>query len=195
MTSFRTRRERKTSSPIPDDAPVTPRWQSSIVILPVLSSVALLATCSGWRESALHQGDSLQRDLKPGEAHVYLVPLAVGESALIVVNQMGVDVVVEVRDPAGKIIASVDSPNGRKGDEPVLLEADSHGTFTLRVRAIDANEPAAKYSLRYAWRRSARATEAALHASQQWLTRHTPERGGLENLLRSPSRINDGEVT
>ena len=51
-----------------------------------------------------------ERDLKPGEAHAYLVPLAVGESALIVVNQMGVDVVVEVEDPAGKTIASVDSP-------------------------------------------------------------------------------------
>src|SRR5262245_34784365 len=86
-------------------------------ILAALSSVALLAACSGWRESALRQGDSLERDLKPGEAHVYLVPLAVGESALIVVKQMGVDVVVEVRDPAGKTIASVDSPNGRNGDE------------------------------------------------------------------------------
>jgi len=150
---------------------VTPRWQSSIVILPALGSVALLVACSGGRESALHQGDSLERNLKPGEAHVYLVPLAVGESALIVVNQMGVDVVVEVRDQAGKIVASVDSPNGRKGDEPVLLEADSHGAFTLRVRPIDTNEPAAKYSLRYAWRRSARATKAALQASQQWLTR------------------------
>jgi erythromycin esterase len=118
-------------------------------IFAALGSVALLAACGGWRENALRQGDSLERELKPGEAHVYLVPLAVGESALIVVNQMGVDVVVEARDPAGKIIASVDSPNGRNGDEPVLLESDGRGTFTLRVRPFDANEPAAKYSLRY----------------------------------------------
>lgn len=139
------------------------------LILAALGSVAILAACGGWRESALHQGDSLERELKPGEAHVYLVPLAAGESALIVVKQMGVDVVVELLDPTGKTIASVDSPNGRNGDEPVLLEPDGDGTFTLRVRPIDANEPAAKYSLRYAWRRSAQATESALHASQQWL--------------------------
>lgn len=139
------------------------------MILAALGSVALLGACGGWRESALRQGDSLERELKPGDVHVYLVPLAVGESALIVVNQMGVDVVVEVRDPAGKTIASVDSPNGRNGDEPVLLEPDSGGTFTLRVRPIDANEPAAKYSLHYRWRRTAQATEAARRASQQWL--------------------------
>jgi erythromycin esterase len=136
------------------------------ILLAVLGSVALLAACG---ERALRQGDSLERELKPGDAHVYLVPLAVGESALLVVKQLGVDVVVEVRDPAGKTIASVDSPNGRNGDEPVLLEPDGRGTFTLRVRPIDANEPAAKYGLRYVWRRSAPATAAAVHASQQWL--------------------------
>ena len=137
--------------------------------LAALGSVAVLAACSGWRERPLRQGDSLERELKPGEEHAYSVPLAVGESAFIVVKQMGVDVVGEVRDPAGKVVASVDSPNGRNGDEPVLLEPDSGGTFTLRVRPIDANEPAAKYSLRYVWRRTAQATEGALHAARQWL--------------------------
>jgi len=179
------------------------------VILAALGSVALLAACSGSGEtsSAISQGDSFERELEPGEVHVYLVPLAVGESALIVVQQKGVDVVVEVRDPEGKIIASIDSPNGRNGDEPVLLEPEGRGTLTLRVRPIDANEPAAKYSLRYAWRRDAQATRAALHASQQWLANasvaipasgvvpHTTPLSALDPWLNGVRVVGIGEAT
>ena len=141
------------------------------VVLAAAGWVALVAalSVSGKTSRAIRPGDSFETGLRPGEAHNYSVALDGGESALIVVNQMGVDVVVEVQDPAGKVIASVDSPNGRNGDEPALLEPQGRGTFTLRVRPIDANEPAAKYSLRYVWRRDAQATRRVLLASQRWL--------------------------
>jgi erythromycin esterase len=132
-------------------------------------SFALLAACnSGARE--IKPGGSFEVALKPGETHEYSVTLDTLESALVTVTQKGIDVVVEVRDDAGKVIASVDSPNGRNGDEPVLLEPEGKGTFTLRVRPIDAREPAAKYSMRYQWRRDAQATGAARFEAQRWLT-------------------------
>jgi erythromycin esterase len=131
-------------------------------------SLALLAACnSGARE--IKPGDSFEVALKAGETHEYSVTLDTMESAFVTVNQMGIDVVVEVRDAAGQIVAAVDSPNGRNGDEPVLLEPVDKGIFTLRVRPIDAREPAAKYSVRYQWRRDAQATGGARFDAQHWL--------------------------
>ncbi|HJQ99669.1 MAG TPA: erythromycin esterase family protein [Candidatus Polarisedimenticolaceae bacterium] len=165
-----------------------------------LGAIALLAACrgSGKSSSEIRQGDSFERELNPGEEHVYAVPLAAGESALVVVEQRGVDIVVEVLDPTGKTIASVDSPNGRQGDEPVLLEPEAGGTFTLRVRPIGADEPAARYELRYAWRRDAQATAAALHASQQWLARASaaiPPIPALDPWLKGVRVVGIGEAT
>src|SRR6185437_11043102 len=55
--------------------------------------------------------------LSPTVAHDYRLRLSKGESVDLVVQQIGVDVVVEVRDPRGRV-SSIDSPNGRNGPEP-----------------------------------------------------------------------------
>src|SRR5262245_27359880 len=135
----------------------------------VASSFLVLVSCGGSGQRAIRPGDSFERELRPGDTHIYSVALGAGESAFVVVNQMGIDVIVDVIDPAGKVIASVDSPNGRNGDEPVLLEPEARGTYLLRVRPIDANEPVAKYSARYPWRRDAQETGAVVDAARRWL--------------------------
>ena len=146
-------------------------------IAAVVGALTFLGACadSSGAVRAIRSGNFVEKDLKPSEAHDYSVELDSGESALVTVNQMGIDVLVEVRDPQEKLIASVDSPNGRNGDEVVLLEPATGGTYTLRVRPIGPNEPSAKYSLRYQWRRDATRTAADTDAARQWLAQQSME--------------------
>jgi len=73
--------------------------------------------------------------------------LSSGESATVIVLQMGVDVVVDLTGPDGKLIDSVDSPNGREGDEPVEILSRRTGDYLVRVRSIDAREPEGRYRI------------------------------------------------
>jgi erythromycin esterase len=151
--------------------------ERSASIAAAVCTLAFLGACADSSGAAreIRGGDSFEKDLKPSEAHDYSVRLDSGESALVTVNQMGIDVVVEVRDPHDKLIASIDSPNGRNGDEVVLLEPAADGTYTLRVRPIDPKEPSAKYSVRYQWRRDAAQTAAVAAAARQWLAQQSVE--------------------
>src|SRR6185295_913196 len=94
--------------------------------------------------------------------HRYGLALRHGESCEVVVTQDGVDVVVEVYAPDRARIASVDSPNGRHGDELVEVFATMDGTHEIVVRAIDRNEPAGAYEIKLGQRRDQAATRRLL---------------------------------
>jgi erythromycin esterase len=144
----------------------------------VACALALLMTGANAQQAQTRRilpGDSFEVGLKPGQDHSYSLMLGQGESALIVVRQLGVDVIVEVTDSQGGVIATIDSPNGRNGDEVVPIEADVAGLYSLRVRPFDANEPAAKFSMQFAWQRDARETTAAVETARQWLARSSAE--------------------
>jgi len=75
--------------------------------------------------------------LAAGATDRYPVALRQGESAAIVVTQQGVDVVVETFAPDGARLATVDSPNGREGDEPTEIVAARAGEYHVVVRALE----------------------------------------------------------
>jgi erythromycin esterase len=102
--------------------------------------------------------------IAPGAAHDYTLRLGRGQSADLVVLQQGVDLVVEVRDARDSLVLSVDSPNGRDGEEPVELFAGRAESFRVRIRPYSPQEPAGRYRLRVLALRDARATRALLAA-------------------------------
>jgi hypothetical protein len=137
--------------------------------------------------------------LQPGASHDYEVQLGRGESAQIVVRQQGVDVVVEVRAPDGKLIDAVDGPTGRNGDERVEIIALVGGRYSLRVRPFDANEPAGKYRLEVQALRSARETAKLLRTradarkdAAEWLRARS---GTIDPLAARARVIGLGEAT
>ena len=81
----------------------------------------------------LEQGKPIERELKYKEAHNYKLTLASGQFLNAAVNQRGIDVVVRVFAPDERLLAEIDSPNGRQGDEPIALEAKSAGTYRIEV--------------------------------------------------------------
>jgi erythromycin esterase len=112
-------------------------------------------------------GASHEVTLPKGATHGYEVALRRGESAAIVVEQKGVDVIVDVHDPRGLLIDSVDGPTGRAGEERVEILATNAGRFALTVKPFSAHEPEAQYTIRLAALNSAAKTAAILRERQQ----------------------------
>ena len=131
-----------------------------------------------------------ERELSHGGFFDYMVRLAVGESADVVVHQLGVDVVVDVTAADGRLLDSIDSPTGRTGDEIVEIIAKEAGTYRLRVRPFDGQEPVGKFVLEVRALRTRGETEKLLQQRQHardeaatWLRRHGQMlKGPIENL-------------
>ena len=145
----------------------------------LLSGIVALVVCPDLQAQApreLRGGAAFDTTLSASAPHGYRLRLSKGESVDLIVQQQGVDVVVEVRDPRGRM-SSFDSPNGRNGPEPVEIIADEAGLYSLRVRAFDAREPVGRYHLQInAWRNAAetaallRARELARDSATAWLS-------------------------
>lgn len=95
----------------------------------------------------INRSTMIDETLRPGSSHDYLLGLQRGESAVVAVRQQGVDVIVDVRNPAGKLLDSIDSPTGRSGDEIVEVIAQESGPYRLTVRPFNNNEPVGTYRL------------------------------------------------
>ncbi|HEY2295602.1 MAG TPA: hypothetical protein VGM86_33270, partial [Thermoanaerobaculia bacterium] len=87
-----------------------------------------------------------------GETKTYLLDLAAGTFADLVVDQRGIDVAVTVKGPDGRLLASSDSSFGAWGGEPVPVIAERSGQYRLEVQHIATAtlEPGGKYEVRLA---------------------------------------------
>lgn len=95
----------------------------------------------------LEFGKVIERELRAGQAHAYLIDLEANQFLHLIVNQEGVDVVVTVYDPNRKELLKVDSPNGSQGPEPVQFIAQLSGRFRIEVAALE-QDAAGKYSVK-----------------------------------------------
>ncbi|MDB4890398.1 MAG: hypothetical protein JWL61_2253 [Gemmatimonadetes bacterium] len=138
-----------------------PIFIPSAILVALISYVTALSAQSATTR-ALSAGTTFDTTLAASGVHRYAMVLRRGQSANVVVTQMGVDVVIEVRSPDGNVIGSFDSPNGRDGDEPVEIMASAGGIYVLSVQPIDEREPQGRYRLRVIALRDEAATTAML---------------------------------
>lgn len=96
----------------------------------------------------LTQGQTLERELAGGESHYYKIKVAANQYLKIIVEQKGIDVVVELYLPDGKKLVEVDSPNGTQGPEPVEIIAPTDGDYSLKVRSLEEKAPSGKYEVK-----------------------------------------------
>ncbi len=96
----------------------------------------------------LRAGAAIERDLKGGEGHDYRLSLAGGQCAAIVVEQRGIDVVVQVREHGGKLLAEFDFESRKDGNESLVLTADSTVDYTVNVKARYPMDAVARYQVR-----------------------------------------------
>jgi CHAT domain-containing protein/Tfp pilus assembly protein PilF len=73
--------------------------------------------------------------LAPGEQHRFAVDLAAGEILEVEAEQSGVDLVLQVLDPAEVSVAQVDSPYAERGVERAIVAVVDAGRYTVLLTA------------------------------------------------------------
>jgi erythromycin esterase len=141
--------------------------------------------------SVIVAGAARETTLGPGAAHEYELQLRRGESADVVVQQKGVDVVVELRAPNGVLVDEIDGPTGRNGDERVEIIAAEGGPYRLTVRPYGAGEPAGAYRIEVRAVRSVAATGALLQARAAARARATDWLRARSALLADPKPFDE----
>jgi CHAT domain-containing protein/Tfp pilus assembly protein PilF len=131
----------------------------------------------------LAQARTVERELKRGEAHTYLINLQPGQFLRVLVVQQSLNVWVVLRDPAGVKLVQVDLAD-EYGTEPVSYEAQAGGDYLLEVTSSSAMKLAGRYSVE---------SFVKSHASADDITRATAEQLLIEakELFRSgrPSNL------
>ncbi|MBO0719360.1 MAG: tetratricopeptide repeat protein [Blastocatellia bacterium] len=115
----------------------------------------------------LEREKPIRRELTGGEQHRYQVRLIADSTLKLVVEQQGIDVVVQVSGPDGKQILEFDSESRPEGPESVSLVAEVTGGFRLMVRPREKCAAAGKYEIRIEEVRPATDTDRALHDARK----------------------------
>jgi pimeloyl-ACP methyl ester carboxylesterase len=96
----------------------------------------------------LTSGLNHERTLGPGENHVYTITLQEGAAVLGEADQHGADLAIDIFGPDGKLIRTVDSPNGTEGPEPIDLTAFRTGIYKLVIHMLDEKAMPGKYVMK-----------------------------------------------
>src|SRR5271154_421528 len=93
----------------------------------------------------LEPGKPLERTMQAREKHFYEIRLQPGQFLHADVEQLGIDVYLILFAPDGKVIASMNSPNGDFGPEKISTIAQQPGTYILEVESNDEPVPVGRY--------------------------------------------------
>ncbi len=96
----------------------------------------------------LTSGLSQERTLGPGDNHVYSITMHEGAAVLGEADQHGIDLIIDIFGPDGKLIRTVDSPNGTEGPEPLDLTAFQTGLYKLVIHTLDEKATPGKYVMK-----------------------------------------------
>jgi len=116
--------------------------------IPVLILFALTACTSINKDNAFISGDLTPGILVDGqllenESDIYKVTLDSNSFVYGVVNQISVDVVVNIKDSADNLLASIDGP--ARGMETFIFETSKKGEYKIEVAPFEENT--GKYSI------------------------------------------------
>ena len=136
----------------------------------VFLAPALLLGLAAQPLAVLSPGAPVERQLAGGDLHDYRLSLERGEYAGVAVEQRGIDVVVQVFDPAGKLAAEYDAESRKTGREFAGIAADTPGDFRVRIKAAYSKAAAGHYDIRLAEKRPASDEDRSGFASHRLRT-------------------------
>ncbi len=93
----------------------------------------------------LEAGKILEETLGGGEKHSYEIQADAGQFLHVSVEHRGIEVASILYDPAGKQIASMQSPTGAFGLDQVSIIADLKGAYRLEIAPTDKSARAGSY--------------------------------------------------
>lgn len=142
---------------------IPPRLKPSTLITRIALALLLAASAATAQTPGeprpLAPGQSLERELTGAESHRYLVSLQEDEFFQVRVEQKGADVLLKLSDAAGRVLATMDSPNGKEGPETLSHVAARAGAYTLEVGGLDEQAARGFYTVRREVARAATARD------------------------------------
>jgi hypothetical protein len=114
----------------------------ALILVPFLICFPLAVTAQT-QTTALQLGTPIERQLGPGQVHEFTVNLEENSYIQFVVEQRGIDVIVKVYTPGGKVLGEYDSPNGGEGPEHVSFVAGTAGSYRVSVAPLDPTDASA----------------------------------------------------
>ncbi len=114
-----------------------------LLVVGLFSGASAVPGGAGEDAEALLPGDIRERSIAAGKADAYRVEVE-DAPILIVVEQRGIDLVVEVLGPGEQGSRAVDA-SSRWGREVVLLPADAVGRHRIEVRPLTQGVPPGRY--------------------------------------------------
>jgi CHAT domain-containing protein len=115
----------------------------------------------------LEPGKPIERELAGGQSHSYQLTLDAGQYLHLVVEQSGIDVVVELCGPDGKQIAEFKFESWNQGKETVEHVAETKGSYRLNVRPRQRRATAGGYEIRIEEVRAATENDGALQEARK----------------------------
>jgi hypothetical protein len=97
----------------------------------------LLCVIAHGQEAKLVPGQPDERALAGGESHTYQLTLAAGQFLRVIVQQKGIDVVVQLMTPDGKPLGEADF-TGTSGQESLSREVAIGGDYRVVIRSVTA---------------------------------------------------------
>jgi CHAT domain-containing protein/Tfp pilus assembly protein PilF len=147
--------------------PVTPSTQA-LPIDPIRRSDQEASSVETEKDvTPLEQGKPIKRELAGGQEHAYQITLSGNQFLEAVVKQDGIDAVVQLFRPDGKLIIEFDSELRTRGQETVSWMAEETGTYRLKVLAKDYNVAAGQYEIQVVEVRPATDTDRTLHEARK----------------------------
>src|SRR5262245_27031549 len=93
----------------------------------------------------LEQRQPVKRELSGGQRHSYRLRLSANQFLKAIVEQRGIDVLVQVSGPDGKQILEFDAERRLQGQENVSLVAEMAGDYRLAVQPRQKGAAAGSY--------------------------------------------------
>jgi len=100
----------------------------------------LLTITTFAQETTLQLGTPVGRKLGPNDTHAYSITLEENNYVQVVVEQRGIDLMVQVASPSGKSLGDFDSPNGNDGPENISFVAATAGTYRLTIAPLNRQD-------------------------------------------------------
>src|SRR5262245_33986192 len=105
--------------------------------LSVLFSLLLLlvapASFGQGASVSLQPGIPIEKSMAAGQTHSYIINLEKDQFAQIAVEKRGVEIVLRMFAPDGKLVREFDSSNGNDGTEYAEIVVDTRGPYSVDV--------------------------------------------------------------
>ncbi len=125
------------------------------------------ATSPNTEAIALEVGKAIEREIKGGQTQTYQITLNAGQFASATVQQRGIDVVVRLFAPDGKLIDEVDSESRPHGQETLEVAAVTTGALRIEITPRYKFLPAGRYEIRLLEVRSATERDNSLQEARR----------------------------